>query len=62
MRANRNLSTTNFGGNRGPKAWKDIWGSGQGIGAVDQVEPVGIRVERMRREYDAARGRLRLAA
>ncbi|WP_375390570.1 NAD(P)H-dependent flavin oxidoreductase [uncultured Sphingomonas sp.] len=56
------LSTMNFGGNRSPKAWKDIWGSGQGIGAVDQVEPVGIRVERMRREYDAARGRLRLAA
>ncbi len=52
----------NFGGDSGSKAkaWKDIWGSGQGIGAVDRVEPVGDRIARLKREYDAARARLRL--
>ena len=56
--------TMNFGGGNSskPKAWRDIWGSGQGIGAVDRVEPVAVRVERMRREYEAAKARLKLAA
>ena len=40
------------------KAWRDIWGSGQGIGAVDQVEPVADRIDRMEREYRAAKERL----
>ena len=40
------------------KAWRDIWGSGQGIGAVDKVEPVAERIDRMEREYRAARERL----
>lgn len=40
------------------KAWRDIWGSGQGIGAVDKVEPVADRIDRMEREYRAARERL----
>ncbi|MEG3122902.1 NAD(P)H-dependent flavin oxidoreductase [Sphingomonas sp. GB1N7] len=58
------LKTMNFGsgGNDGggskPKAWKDIWGSGQGIGAVTAVESVAVRVDRMEREYKAARARL----
>jgi len=53
------LSTMNFGGNREkPKAWKDIWGSGQGIGAVSAVEPVADRVDRIEREYLAAKQRL----
>ena len=58
------LKTMNFGGGNSSKAkaWRDIWGSGQGIGAVSAVEPVDVRVERMKREYDAARGRLRVAA
>lgn len=42
----------------GAKAWRDIWGSGQGIGAVDAVLPVAERVERMAREYAAARARM----
>ena len=58
------LSTMNFGsGNEGgskPKAWKEIWGSGQGVGSVDKVEPVGDRVDRLEREYLAARARLSL--
>ncbi|MCD2323809.1 nitronate monooxygenase family protein [Sphingomonas sp. IC-56] len=42
----------------GAKAWKDIWGSGQGIGAVRTVEPAAVRIERMKAEYDAARAAL----
>ncbi|MBB2842243.1 UNVERIFIED_ORG: nitronate monooxygenase [Rhizobium etli] len=44
----------------GAKAWKDIWGSGQGIGAVKAVEPVAKLVERLEAEYNAARARLSL--
>jgi nitronate monooxygenase len=40
------------------KAWKDIWGSGQGIGAVHQVVPVAELVARLRAEYDEARQQL----
>jgi nitronate monooxygenase len=57
--------TMNFGSgdNAGKaKAWRDIWGSGQGIGAVAAVESVADRVDRMEREYNAARQRLALAA
>lgn len=56
------LSTMNFGGGNGSKAkaWKDIWGSGQGIGVVDRVEPVAVRIDRLEREYRAARDRLRI--
>jgi nitronate monooxygenase len=46
----------NFGGGR--KAWKDIWGSGQGIGAVGAVETVAQRVDRLAEEYDTARREL----
>ncbi|PKB25195.1 nitronate monooxygenase [Novosphingobium kunmingense] len=53
-------SKMNFGsgGNTEAKAWKDIWGSGQGIGAVDAVDSVADRVERLSREYDEARSEL----
>ena len=50
----------NFGGN-GAKAWKDVWGSGQGIGAIREVLPAGELVARFDREYKAARQRLALA-
>ncbi len=54
------LKTMNFGGGNGSKAkaWRDIWGSGQGIGAVDRVESVADRVDRLVAEYAAARARL----
>jgi len=42
----------------GKKAWKDIWGSGQGIGAVHAVTSAAELVERLRREYVQARQRL----
>ncbi|TCP98496.1 nitronate monooxygenase [Sphingomonas sp. PP-F2F-A104-K0414] len=56
------LKTMDFGGGNGskPKAWRDIWGSGQGIGAVSKVESVADRVDRLEREYRAARTRLAL--
>ncbi|SFU23023.1 nitronate monooxygenase family protein [Mesorhizobium sp. YR577] len=52
-------STMNFGGDKS-KAWKDIWGCGQGIGAVGEVAPVSALVDRLAQEYAAAK--LRLAA
>ncbi|WP_421580648.1 NAD(P)H-dependent flavin oxidoreductase [Shinella sp. M31] len=42
----------------GAKAWKDIWGCGQGIGAVKAIGPVADLVARLDREYQAARTRL----
>jgi nitronate monooxygenase len=44
-------SKMNFGTNAAPKAWKEIWGSGQGIGAVHKVEPVAAMIDRLEREY-----------
>jgi nitronate monooxygenase len=41
-----------------PKTWKDIWGAGQGVGNVESVMPAGALVERIAREYDAARAKL----
>lgn len=53
-------SKMNFGsgGNEAKKAWKDIWGSGQGIGAVKDVQPVAAYVERLAAEYAAAKARV----
>ena len=42
------------GGNMKSKAWKDIWGSGQGIGAIQDVEPVEAVVARLEAEYREA--------
>ncbi|CDZ35444.1 nitronate monooxygenase family protein [Neorhizobium galegae] len=42
----------------GPKAWKEIWGAGQGVGAVKAVVPVAELVERLENEYRTARERL----
>lgn len=55
-------SKMNFGsgGDQKSKAWRDIWGSGQGIGAVKAVVPVAERVAQLEREYQAARARLGL--
>lgn len=48
------------GATSGAKAWKDIWGCGQGIGAVKSVGPVASLVDRLESEYKAARARLAL--
>ncbi|MEN5297543.1 nitronate monooxygenase family protein [Brucella sp. TWI559] len=42
----------------GAKAWKDIWGCGQGIGAVKEITPAGKLVDKLEREYIAARARI----
>jgi nitronate monooxygenase len=52
-------STMNFGGDA-KKAWKDIWGCGQGIGAVDAVVSTADFVAKLKQQYAAARARLAL--
>ena len=54
------LKTMNFGsgGNTKAKAWKDIWGSGQGIGPVTAVRPVAEYVAELEAQYLAARREL----
>ena len=53
-------SKMNFGsgGNTKAKAWKDIWGSGQGVGAVKSVGKVEDMVARLEAEYHAAKDEL----
>ncbi len=51
-------SKMNFGGGAAAKAWKDIWGCGQGIGAIAKVQGAGEYVAQLKREYAAAKGRL----
>jgi nitronate monooxygenase len=50
-------SKMNFGGDA-KKAWKDIWGCGQGIGAVKAVVPTAELVARLKREYQEAKSRI----
>ena len=50
-------SKMNFGGDA-KKAWKDIWGCGQGIGAIHKIQPTAELVAQIKREYPAARARL----
>lgn len=51
-------SKMNFGGGGEAKAWRDIWGCGQGIGAITEVVPAASFIDRLKREYHAARERL----
>ena len=55
-----NLDTMKFGsgGSSKSKAWKDIWGSGQGIGVVDRVRPAAEYVDLLAEQYAAAKERL----
>ena len=50
-------SKMNFGGDA-KKAWKDIWGCGQGIGAINEIQSTAALVARLRREYQETRARL----
>ncbi|NML84989.1 nitronate monooxygenase family protein [Polaromonas sp.] len=50
-------SQMNFGGDKS-KAWKDIWGCGQGIGSVNAVQSTAAFVAQLKREYEEARQRL----
>ncbi|WP_100372827.1 NAD(P)H-dependent flavin oxidoreductase [Bacillus sp. FJAT-45037] len=51
-------SKMNFGGEGKSKAWKDIWGSGQGIGAIKEVTSTREYIDKLHQEYVAARERL----
>ncbi len=52
-------SAMNFaGGSSKAKAWKEIWGAGQGVGAVHEIVPAAALIARLKREYDAALGGL----
>ena len=53
-------SKMNFGGSSA-KAWKDVWGCGQGIGAIKSVQPAAELIGRLTREYQSARERVTLA-
>ena len=55
-------SKMNFGsgGNSAAKAWKDIWGVGQGVAVIDEVLPTAELVNQLEAEYRAARARLAL--
>jgi nitronate monooxygenase len=48
-------SKMNFASDRPAKAWKDIWGAGQGVGAVRKIEPVAAMIDRLEAEYLAAK-------
>ena len=48
----------NFQSATGAKAWRDIWGSGQGVGAVDAVLPAGELVAKLSAEYQAAKAKI----
>jgi len=54
------LDTMKFGsdGSDKSRAWRDIWGSGQGIGVIDKIESVAARVDRLEAEYKAAKARI----
>ena len=49
-------------GSGSAKAWRDIWGAGQGVGLMDDVPTVAEMVERLAQQYQAARERLGLKA
>ncbi len=57
------LKTMNFGSGGGSKAkaWRDIWGAGQGVGTIDDIPPVAELVDRLETEYRDAAGRLSCA-
>jgi nitronate monooxygenase len=48
----------NFESASGAKAWRDIWGSGQGIGVIDKIQPAGELIARLAQEYHRARALL----
>jgi nitronate monooxygenase len=56
--AEGNKATMNFGGGAAAKAWKDIWGAGQSVSGIHEVESVATVVDKMAAEYQAALTRL----
>ena len=58
--ADKTVMNFGSGGGAKAKAWRDIWGAGQGVGLMDDVPTVAEVVERLSNEYAAARQRLAL--
>ncbi|MGV3654864.1 MAG: NAD(P)H-dependent flavin oxidoreductase [Noviherbaspirillum sp.] len=58
--ADKSAMSFGSGGSSRSKAWRDIWGAGQGVGLMDEVLPAAEVVRRLKAEYEAARGRLAL--
>lgn len=58
-----NLDTMKFGseGSNKSKAWRDIWGSGQGIGVIDRIRPAAEYVDLLAEQYAATKARIRAA-
>jgi nitronate monooxygenase len=56
--ADKNAMNFSAGGVSDAKAWRDIWGAGQGVGRIDDVVSTAHLVERLGREYQAAKARL----
>jgi len=54
----KDKSAMSFGGARDAKAWKDIWGAGQGVGTIDEVLPTAELVARLQQEYRSAKAAL----
>jgi nitronate monooxygenase len=54
----RDKTVMNFGGSTAAKAWKDIWGAGQGVGTIDDVMPTAELVARLQQEYRSAKSAL----
>lgn len=48
----------NFGGDSAHKAWKDIWGAGQGIGAVKEIQKASEYIESLSMQYEEAKKRI----
>ncbi len=51
----KDKTAMSFGGSRDAKAWKDIWGAGQGVGTIDDVLPAGELITRLKQEYRSAK-------
>jgi nitronate monooxygenase len=51
----KDKTAMSFGGATAAKAWKDIWGAGQGVGTIDDVLPTAELVARLKQEYRAAK-------
>lgn len=51
----KDKTSMSFGSSRDAKAWRDIWGAGQGVGSIDQVLPAAELVAQMKQEYLAAK-------
>ena len=54
----KDKSAMSFGGERDAKAWKDIWGAGQGVGNIGDILPAAELIARMKQEYRAAKAAL----